>query len=37
LQAGDVVIVNHSVIGALPYAVYTIVGRFSPGLAIPIP
>jgi protein involved in polysaccharide export with SLBB domain len=37
LQAGDVVIVDHSVVGAVPYAVYSILGRFSPGLAIPIP
>jgi protein involved in polysaccharide export with SLBB domain len=37
LQAGDVVIVNRSVVGAVPYAVYSILGRFSPGLAIPIP
>jgi len=37
LQAGDVVIVDRSVVGALPYAVYSIFGRFSPGLAIPIP
>lgn len=37
LQAGDVVIVDRSVAGAVPYAVYSILGRFSPGLAIPIP
>jgi protein involved in polysaccharide export with SLBB domain len=37
LQAGDVVIVEHSIVGAVPYAVYSILGRFSPGLAIPIP
>jgi polysaccharide export outer membrane protein len=37
LQAGDIVIVDHSIVGAVPYAVYSILGRFSPGLAIPIP
>lgn len=37
LQAGDVVIVDRSVVGTVPYAVYSILGRFSPGLAIPIP
>jgi hypothetical protein len=37
LQAGDVVIVDRSFVGAVPYAVYSILGRFSPGLAIPIP
>ncbi|HUN60015.1 MAG TPA: polysaccharide biosynthesis/export family protein [Candidatus Binataceae bacterium] len=37
LEAGDVVIVDRSVVGAVPYAVYSILGRFSPGLAIPIP
>jgi len=37
LQAGDVVMVDHSVIGAAPYALYQLFGRFSPGVAIPIP
>jgi protein involved in polysaccharide export with SLBB domain len=37
LEAGDVVIVEHSIIGAVPYAVYSVLGHLSPGLAIPVP
>jgi protein involved in polysaccharide export with SLBB domain len=37
LEAGDVVVVEHSVVGAVPYAVYSLLGHLSPGLAIPIP
>jgi protein involved in polysaccharide export with SLBB domain len=37
LEPGDVVIVERSVIGAGPYAVYSLLERFSSGVAIPIP
>jgi protein involved in polysaccharide export with SLBB domain len=37
VEAGDVVIVERSVAGAAPYAVYTLLNRFATGLAIPIP
>ena len=36
VQGGDVVIVNRSAIGAVPYAVYTLIGKFGIGAGIPI-
>lgn len=37
VQAGDVVMVNRSVIGAVPYTFYEIFNRFGTGVAIPVP
>jgi protein involved in polysaccharide export with SLBB domain len=37
VEAGDVVVVERSVLGAAPYAVYSVFARFTPGFAIPIP
>ena len=37
VEAGDVVVVERSVMGAAPYAVYSVFARFTPGFAIPLP
>jgi polysaccharide biosynthesis/export protein len=37
VQSGDVVVVNHSAIGAVPYAFYEIFSKFGEGLYLPIP
>lgn len=37
LESGDVVIVERSVAGAAPYAAYSLLERFSSGVAIPVP
>jgi len=37
VEAGDVVIVERSALGAVPYAVYALLSRFATGFAIPIP
>jgi polysaccharide biosynthesis/export protein len=37
VQSGDVVLVEKSVVGAVPYAIYGIFTRFGTGLALPIP
>jgi polysaccharide export outer membrane protein len=36
VQSGDVIIVARSVTGAVPYALYTMFGKFGAGLAIPV-
>ena len=37
VQSGDVVLVEKSVVGAVPYAIYGIFSRFGSGVALPIP
>jgi polysaccharide biosynthesis/export protein len=37
VQSGDVVLVEKSAVGAVPYAAYFLIGRFGTGLAFPIP
>jgi protein involved in polysaccharide export with SLBB domain len=37
VQAGDVVFVRHSVIGAMPYAFYEIFTKFGTGMYLPPP
>jgi len=37
VQAGDVVVVDKSVLGAGPYAVYTLFNKFNTGMYMPIP
>ncbi len=37
VQSGDVVVVDRSVVGALPYTIYSVFTRFGGGMAIPIP
>jgi len=37
VQSGDVVVVNHSAIGAVPYAFYEIFNKFGTGLYLPVP
>jgi len=36
VQSGDVVLVEKSAVGAVPYAVYSVFTRFGSGLAIPV-
>ena len=37
VQSGDVVIVNRSALGAIPYAAYEIFNKFGTGMYLPIP
>jgi polysaccharide export outer membrane protein len=37
VQSGDVVVVNHSAIGAVPYAFYEIFSKFGAGMYLPVP
>jgi protein involved in polysaccharide export with SLBB domain len=37
VQAGDVVMMNRSVVGAVPYALYEVFSRFGTGMYIPMP
>lgn len=36
VQSGDVVIVERSVVGAVPYSIYFLLSRFGTGLALPV-
>jgi polysaccharide biosynthesis/export protein len=37
VESGDVVMVDRSVVGAVPYTIYSIFTRFGGGMAVPIP
>lgn len=37
VQSGDLVIVDRSMVGAVPYTIYSLLTRFGAGMAIPIP
>jgi protein involved in polysaccharide export with SLBB domain len=37
VQSGDVVMVDRSAVGALPYAAYTLFSKFGTGMYLPIP
>jgi hypothetical protein len=37
VQSGDVVMVDRSTAGAVPYALYEVFTKFGAGLAFPIP
>ena len=37
VQSGDVVLVDRSAVGAVPYFVYTLFSKFGTGIGIPIP
>jgi protein involved in polysaccharide export with SLBB domain len=37
IQSGDVIVVNRSVVGAVPYFIYTLFSRFGTGAYVPLP
>jgi protein involved in polysaccharide export with SLBB domain len=37
VQSGDVVMVDRSAVGALPYAAYTLLSKFGTGMYLPVP
>jgi protein involved in polysaccharide export with SLBB domain len=37
VQSGDVVMVDKSVLGAVPYAAYTVLSKFGTGMYLPVP